>query len=64
MARSPDPRTPHARPAWSGCPICGGDHLARSHPRRPWSPGELLAAGFCAGVLTFALAELLARWLA
>jgi hypothetical protein len=36
---------------------------AHPHVRRAWSPVELLAAGWCLGVATFAAAQLLAVWL-
>jgi hypothetical protein len=64
MARSSVPRPPHARPSWSGCPVCGDDHPAQAHPRQPWTAGELLAAGWCAGVFTMAAVGFLARVLA
>jgi hypothetical protein len=53
---------PHARRL---CIVCGvplDDQGAHLHARRPWTPGELLAAGWCAGVATLAIAQLLASW--
>jgi hypothetical protein len=47
------------------CTVCGDplDERGAHYRRAPWSRGELLAAGWCAGVATLAVAELLARWL-
>lgn len=63
---SPARRPAHARPAGSitVCAVCRGTLVDGAHlepVRRPWTPGELLAAGWCAGVATLAGAELLAR---
>jgi hypothetical protein len=61
---SPARRPAHARPAGIiSCAVCGGSHPAERELHRPWTRGELLMAGWCAGVATLAGAELLARWL-
>jgi hypothetical protein len=62
--------TPHAR-RFTSCEVCGeelrdGVHVTarRSSTSRPFTRAELVIAGWCAGVLSFAATELLARWLA
>jgi hypothetical protein len=54
---------PHARRVTT-CTVCGDELLDGAHVRRrPWTRGELLAAGWCLGVATFAVAQLVAVWL-
>lgn len=69
MAPPTHTRQPHARPAGSVtvCAVCRGTLVDGAHlapARHPWTPGELLAAGWCAGVATLAAAMLVAQVLA
>jgi hypothetical protein len=49
------------------CEACGEELVDGVHvtsTRRPLTRAELVIAGWCAGVLSFAATEILARWLA
>lgn len=49
--------------AYRPCPVCGRPLVAGAHVGRPWTRGELFAAGVLVGILTLAGVSALASWL-